>query len=220
MVSYRRQLSVSADDAKKIPESFRVIHDENSYWIFTSDDILTCFLCKKAGHLARQCPYAETCIQQIPSQQTNQNDSYNSIPHNTQTVQDVNNLQNSYTPAKISTANINIQSNTDSTDESQQEFSILNTNADLTNKNFLKRPALSSISEGSMPTNKEVNIVDERVGEKLHVTNESKETFKKPKSKKKKLQHVKELKENLVLNDSLKIVKEIIEDSPSKYVIN
>ncbi|KAL4147803.1 hypothetical protein QTP88_002152 [Uroleucon formosanum] len=53
--SFRRQLYISHEDFSKLPGSIVIDLDNTSYRIFITDDIVTCFLCKKTGHVSSSC---------------------------------------------------------------------------------------------------------------------------------------------------------------------
>lgn len=55
VLSFRRQVYVHPDDSKKIPENFKITHNNTTYWIFSSTDNPVCFRCNKEDHLARHC---------------------------------------------------------------------------------------------------------------------------------------------------------------------
>lgn len=56
ILSFRRQIYIHPEDENKLPEYLQVNYDNTTYWIFVSSDKLMCFLCKKEGHMAKQCP--------------------------------------------------------------------------------------------------------------------------------------------------------------------
>lgn len=56
ILSFRRQVYVNPDDANSIPESMEVEFDGTKYWIYLSTDLISCFICKSHGHIARHCP--------------------------------------------------------------------------------------------------------------------------------------------------------------------
>ncbi|CAH2091150.1 unnamed protein product [Euphydryas editha] len=56
ILSFRRQAYISPEDFKHLPDRIQIEHDDTSYWIYTSTDTLTCFICKKEGHVANKCP--------------------------------------------------------------------------------------------------------------------------------------------------------------------
>ena len=58
-------------NVKKILEIFKLIHEELNYFIYTSTDILKCFLCKLEGHLAKNCVNMES----NPNSQTTKNNT-------------------------------------------------------------------------------------------------------------------------------------------------
>ena len=57
ILSFRRQIFIHPDDESKIPESIQINFEDTSYWIFPSTDTIKCFVCKKVGHIAKNCQY-------------------------------------------------------------------------------------------------------------------------------------------------------------------
>lgn len=55
ILSFRRQVYVHPDDVKNLPDSFRITHDDTTYVVFITADTSSCFLCKKVGHVAKNC---------------------------------------------------------------------------------------------------------------------------------------------------------------------
>lgn len=55
ITSFRRQLYISPEDFPKLPGSIVIVLENTSYRIFITDDIVTCFLCKKPGHVSSSC---------------------------------------------------------------------------------------------------------------------------------------------------------------------
>jgi len=55
ITSFRRQLYINPDDFAKLPGSIVIALDNTSYRIFITDDTVTCFLCKKTGHVSSSC---------------------------------------------------------------------------------------------------------------------------------------------------------------------
>nr|CAI5855214.1 unnamed protein product [Callosobruchus analis] len=64
ILSFRRQVYVTPDDAVTVPESLEIIHENLTYRIFLSLDNQKCYKCKSSGHLAAHC--------NLPSQQTSE----------------------------------------------------------------------------------------------------------------------------------------------------
>ncbi|XP_041989235.1 zinc finger protein 26-like [Aricia agestis] len=56
ILSFRRQAYVPPEIINTLPERIQVDYDGTSYWIYVSSDSMTCFLCKKEGHVANKCP--------------------------------------------------------------------------------------------------------------------------------------------------------------------
>jgi hypothetical protein len=55
ILSFRRQVYVTPEDFYRLPEKISIEFDETTYWIYLSSDTMTCFLCKKEGHIASKC---------------------------------------------------------------------------------------------------------------------------------------------------------------------
>ncbi|VVC44108.1 Zinc finger, CCHC-type [Cinara cedri] len=53
--SFRRQLYIHPEDNEKMPSSILIKFDHTDYWIFFSDDTVTCYLCKQMGHTTNHC---------------------------------------------------------------------------------------------------------------------------------------------------------------------
>lgn len=66
ILSFRRQLYISPEDEKHLPESFQVNFDGTNYWIYISSDSLKCFSCNTTGHIAKNCPKTEPTFPIIP----------------------------------------------------------------------------------------------------------------------------------------------------------
>lgn len=60
ILSFRRQVYVSPEDFYRLPDKISIDFDETTYWIYFSSDTMTCFVCKKDGHVASKCPEAVT----------------------------------------------------------------------------------------------------------------------------------------------------------------
>lgn len=55
IMSFRRQLYVSPEDEKILPESMQINFDDTNYWIYITNDSMKCFVCNGVGHLAKYC---------------------------------------------------------------------------------------------------------------------------------------------------------------------
>lgn len=55
ILSFRRQVYVTPEDFTRLPEKVSIDFEETNYWIYFSSDTMTCFICKKDGHLASKC---------------------------------------------------------------------------------------------------------------------------------------------------------------------
>lgn len=56
VMGFRRQVYIHPDDIAKLPESFQLTCDDTKYWIYATPDLPGCYLCKKEGHIAKNCP--------------------------------------------------------------------------------------------------------------------------------------------------------------------
>ncbi|KAI4472285.1 hypothetical protein M0802_016977 [Mischocyttarus mexicanus] len=55
ILSFRRQIFITPEDIEKLPESFQITYEDTTYWIYVSSYNISCFLCKKEGHIAKNC---------------------------------------------------------------------------------------------------------------------------------------------------------------------
>lgn len=55
IMSFRRQVYIHPDDIGKLPDSFKIMYDDTTYLVYISPDSSSCFLCKKEGHVAKNC---------------------------------------------------------------------------------------------------------------------------------------------------------------------
>lgn len=73
ILSFRRQVYVSPpeNDLYELPPSTIISYDNTEYRIFITFDDMTCFVCKKAGHIARNCMEADKARESLrePNQQ-------------------------------------------------------------------------------------------------------------------------------------------------------
>lgn len=67
ILSFRRQIYITEDEERIIPNTLIVNYDDTEYRIFLSTDT-TCFICKQRGHTTNNCPQKITTT---PSQNTN-----------------------------------------------------------------------------------------------------------------------------------------------------
>lgn len=67
-LSFRRQIYIHPDDIKLLKPSIVIQNEDLSHRLFLSEDILICYVCRKQGHFAANCPESdstedEPCIQ-------------------------------------------------------------------------------------------------------------------------------------------------------------
>ncbi|KAF0755520.1 Endo/exonuclease/phosphatase domain-containing protein [Aphis craccivora] len=55
ITSFRRQLYINPEDFFELPGPIAITSDNTTYRIFITDDTLTCFLCKRTGHVSSSC---------------------------------------------------------------------------------------------------------------------------------------------------------------------
>lgn len=58
IISFRRQTYIQFEDISKLPGSILIHFEDTDYRIFLTDDILTCYLCKRTGHTSAYCKNA------------------------------------------------------------------------------------------------------------------------------------------------------------------
>ena len=89
VASFRRQTFVNPEDINKIPDLFILKYNGLDHFIFTSSDVLKCFLCNTEGHLAKNCTFSS------PKVNTNR---YNTqITEDTSHINTDRNMENSET---------------------------------------------------------------------------------------------------------------------------
>lgn len=70
VISFRRQVYASLAENEIIPSSLLINYDGEETRIFLSDDQMTCFKCKRVGHIAAKCPNNESPVPQLPLQES------------------------------------------------------------------------------------------------------------------------------------------------------
>ncbi|MBW0560809.1 hypothetical protein O181_100524 [Austropuccinia psidii MF-1] len=55
ILSFRRQMYIKYEDIPKLPNSLLISANDSQFRIFFSDDKITCFICKSAGHTSLTC---------------------------------------------------------------------------------------------------------------------------------------------------------------------
>lgn len=55
MCSFRRQVFIATDQQVEVPSSILIVHEEEAYRVFLSDDKVRCFRCKEEGHISSNC---------------------------------------------------------------------------------------------------------------------------------------------------------------------
>lgn len=84
VMSFRRQIYIHPEDVSKVPPSIRINYEDTVYWIYPSTDMISCFLCKQLGHLAKNCDNNVHKTNELEAEQhtiLNKNiPNYNTIP--------------------------------------------------------------------------------------------------------------------------------------------
>lgn len=60
ILSFRRQIYVKPEGIEKISSSMQIEYDNTVFWIYLSNENVTCFLCNQEGHLAKHCKNEES----------------------------------------------------------------------------------------------------------------------------------------------------------------
>lgn len=81
IMSFRRQLYVSPEDEKRLPESMQICYEDTNYWIYLTNESMKCFVCNGNGHLAKYCPQSKQQQESTQylnnlSQETTENSDY------------------------------------------------------------------------------------------------------------------------------------------------
>lgn len=66
VLSSRRQVYINPEDVEKVPTTMQINFDDTTYWVYPSTDSAMCFVCKKDGHIAKQCPSAKENTTVLP----------------------------------------------------------------------------------------------------------------------------------------------------------
>lgn len=77
ILSFRRQVFISPpeDETTVLPSSIMITYAENNYRIFLSHDNMECFICKKPGHIANNCPNTNKTYPSLPNTQQEASDN-------------------------------------------------------------------------------------------------------------------------------------------------
>lgn len=66
IMSFRRQLYVSPEDERRLPESMQISFEDTNYWIYITNDSMKCFVCNGTGHAAKHCPQSKQNLDSTP----------------------------------------------------------------------------------------------------------------------------------------------------------
>jgi len=115
ITSFRRQLYINLEDFSKLPGSIAITSDNTTYRIFITDDTVTCFLCKRTGHVSSSCKtsYTSTILPQNTDSPNKLSATDNITQHITGNPLDINEkpnesqttCTNSFLPENMDTLN-------------------------------------------------------------------------------------------------------------------
>lgn len=204
ILSFRRQVYVQPDENIQLPSSLVIKHEETNYRIYFTYDNMTCFVCKQAGHVARDCPNAtpitpahQLSVQENLSQQCTT--AQNNIPQEPITVLD----------------NISQEPSSDQTNPSSTLVPM-----DLTVNQSIKRTAPSTTSASDISRSTEDFSLDsflkpQPVAQLKPQTKENEMPRQRKKLKKS------QSRENLQgVEEMMLPIKKIMESQPSSFVLN
>ncbi|KAL4716605.1 hypothetical protein ACJJTC_008240 [Scirpophaga incertulas] len=63
-LSFRRQVYSTPEEIENLPERLQIVYDDTPYWIYLTTDSMTCFICKKDGHVASKFPEKDSTTMQ------------------------------------------------------------------------------------------------------------------------------------------------------------
>ena len=116
VLSFRRQVYINPNDANKLPQFLPIDYDDTKYYIYPSLDSLKCFLCKKEGHIAKNCP---TNLEPETAKASNTVNTTNNNTDNVSAIPETSQAENNNTltlTQDITTSQIVNTSNSDATD--------------------------------------------------------------------------------------------------------
>ena len=79
VASFRRQVYAKQEDLVKIPEMFKIIYEERTYFIYSSTDVIKCFICNLDGHLAKNCTNIPVSTTQNVNTETSNNNNTDTL---------------------------------------------------------------------------------------------------------------------------------------------
>lgn len=80
IMSFRRQLYVSPEDEKRLPDSMQINYEDTNYWIYITNDSMKCFVCNNMGHLANHCPQNNKRSPQVNNNSTQEFNDISNYP--------------------------------------------------------------------------------------------------------------------------------------------
>lgn len=125
LLSFKRQVYVAEDNKQNIPESILLTYEDIRYRIYLATDV-TCYACKKTGHIAAKCPnraiYEQS--QQLTTQPENSELTDSTEIQNSIDLSQPGTSKNNqvFTQTEVPTTIINIQNNETETDKRTLEI--------------------------------------------------------------------------------------------------
>lgn len=219
ILSFRRQIYVTPDDNIELPSSLLIPHDNTFYRIFLTFDTLTCFLCKAAGHIAKQCP------NQTEPANLSRNDMLPELqaPGIVATGQGPNQVEptENATPAQDQTPKSTRDATPTTLMEDPEDEAENPANSVLPLKNAQRQTTASQDTRQKRPpppsTPSSSDLIDCEFPTLTGTGFKRPEPVAKPRPKRRKADKI---PENLPILETLKPLETIIRESPTPYVLN
>lgn len=204
VISFRRQIYVIPDEKIELPSSKLITHEDVSYRIFLTFDVLKCFLCSSSGHIASQCPQ-----QASQSNPPSNNESMNENPTTENTITNTNMEVEAAKDSSITKPSNTVTNEPADSNDNTNLISLDDPNPDHNTTNTGYKRQASSITSTEI----------EQEAETSQTNKQTEQSFIKPKNKTKKIKKSKS-QEELNVSTLLMPAKKFIEEKSPPFILN